>query len=63
MIIPNVILMSHKYSLKYTSALYLTLDNSNIFQLKRYNFGVDAEGVWQIIQDKIPELMLQIKKF
>lgn len=25
-------------------------------------FGVDAEEVWQIIKDKIPELKLQIKK-
>ena len=25
-------------------------------------FGVDAEEVWQIIEDKIPELKLQVKK-
>jgi uncharacterized protein with HEPN domain len=25
-------------------------------------FGVDAEEVWQIIEDKIPELILQIRK-
>jgi len=36
--------------------------NKFYLTLSMYNFGVDAEEVWQIIHNSLPELETQLKK-